>query len=90
MAFYWKACWRLITPVLLIAIVVEQFVNPAQVKYGDYVFPEEVQIAGWVLGCATTALIPLTAIWKVLDQCFNKKCASDLFQPTKDWGTRNS
>lgn len=86
MAFYWKLCWRFVTPALLIVIVVEQFLNPAKIAYGNYVFPWQVQIVGWAIGCATTALIPLTAMWKMFRQCCTKKCLGNLFQPSDKWG----
>ena len=38
MAAYWKICWKFITPVLLLAIVIEQFLNPGLVSNSIFHF----------------------------------------------------
>ena len=67
---YWKACWCYITPVLLFLVLVMQFVFASKVKYdtknGEYIFPENIQALGWMLGLASTAFIPGIAAYQYL------------------------
>ena len=44
MAAYWKICWKFITPVLLLAIVIEQFLNPGLVTDSIFHFCLMIEI----------------------------------------------
>merc|ERR1712165_677890 len=84
---YWKICWKFVTPILLTVVLVLQFVFAEPVKYGDYVFPEEIQAFGWVIGCASTAFIPGIAAYQYYRRFKKgKNIGLDMFRRTQRWG----
>ena len=74
--YYWIACWSIITPVLLISLVVITFINWEPLKSlhyitfsGDeesYVWPNSIQVLGWLIPGASVAFIPVLAIYQIV------------------------
>ena len=87
MTYYWKACWTLITPVLVAAILVMQFIHTSPIRYGNYVFPETIQLVGWIISGASAACVPLGALWQLGARYKEGKDIGwrAMFKPTKSW-----
>ncbi|XP_033102185.1 sodium- and chloride-dependent glycine transporter 1-like [Anneissia japonica] len=84
---YWKACWMVVTPVLLVAIIVFTFVYYTPVTYNDYKYPAWAEVVGWILSCTSFVVIPIYAVFAIsreegpiLDRI------KLLLKPTDDWG----
>ncbi|XP_073945333.1 sodium-dependent nutrient amino acid transporter 1-like [Choristoneura fumiferana] len=66
--FYWRICWSIITPFIMIAVFMYAMIATDALVFGDdYVYPREAYIAGNMLQYIGMALIPIfigIAIWK--------------------------
>ena len=96
MKFYWIACWSVITPILLIALVVISFIQWEPLRSLDYktysgdeefyVYPESIQILGWLVPCSTVAFLPILGIFQIVSYYKkNGKLSLELFRPTSKW-----
>ncbi|XP_066597904.1 sodium-dependent nutrient amino acid transporter 1-like isoform X2 [Prorops nasuta] len=88
---YWRLCWFLITPILLIAIFLYTVVNLEPLTYAGHSFPWTAHTAGWILLLLSLLQIP---IW-VLITIFNNKSLptkqkiESAFRPLPSWGPRD-
>jgi len=77
--YYWKATWCFITPVSLTIILILSVTDVTPAQFGDYIFPNNIQVLAWcLLGCSVI-LIPIFAVYVVLKGEYRGK---ELFQPT--------
>lgn len=59
---YFKVCWLVITPVMVMAILVTSIVQHTPPRYGkSYEFPDWSKAVGWMLTMASIICIPLGA-----------------------------
>lgn len=67
-SFYWRICWGIVTPVMMIAVFFYSFITTEELLFGEtYEYPQSAYIAGWLLQYAGIALIPLLVcitLWK--------------------------
>ncbi|XP_063824948.1 sodium-dependent nutrient amino acid transporter 1-like [Ostrinia nubilalis] len=67
-SFYWRICWSIITPAIMIAVFMYALITTEALVYGGtYRYPEGAYIAGNMLQYIGIALIPLfiiAALWK--------------------------
>ncbi|CAG4956519.1 unnamed protein product [Parnassius apollo] len=67
-SFYWRICWGIITPFMMIAVFYYALVNTEALMFGGtYQYPREAYIAGSALQYTGMALIPIFiihALWK--------------------------
>ncbi|XP_062410753.1 sodium- and chloride-dependent betaine transporter-like [Sardina pilchardus] len=60
---YFKVCWLVITPVMVMAILVTSIVQHTPPRYGKwYQFPDWSRAVGWMLTMASIICIPLGAL----------------------------
>ncbi|XP_063066236.1 sodium- and chloride-dependent GABA transporter 2-like [Engraulis encrasicolus] len=60
---FFKACWLVITPVLLFVILITSFVQYSPPRYGkSYEYPVWAQVLGWMFTLASMVWIPLGAL----------------------------
>ncbi|XP_063067202.1 sodium- and chloride-dependent GABA transporter 2-like [Engraulis encrasicolus] len=60
---FFKACWLVITPVLLFVILISRFVQYSPPRYGkSYEYPVWAQVLGWMFTLASMVWIPLGAL----------------------------
>ena len=101
MKFYWMACWTVITPALLIALVIitlmktldDENARLRSLNYrtfsGDevwYEFPNAIQVLGWLIPFASVAFIPTLCIYQiVLYFKENRRLSMALLRPTDKW-----
>ncbi|KAK4318106.1 hypothetical protein Pmani_010874 [Petrolisthes manimaculis] len=63
LTWYWGITWHLVTPALLIFVIFFTFYYYVPAYWGDYQFPYEIQVLGWLLCCFTIVFIPVGALW---------------------------
>ncbi|XP_045448784.1 sodium-dependent nutrient amino acid transporter 1-like [Melitaea cinxia] len=67
-SFFWRICWAIITPILMIVVFFYALITTERVVFGDgYVYPEGAYIAGYVLQYVGISLVPILiikALWK--------------------------
>lgn len=56
---YWRICWLIVTPLLLIIIFIYTVATLSPLTYGDRSLPESAHVAGWILLCVGVLQIPL-------------------------------
>ncbi len=86
--YYWKACWLVITPVILFVLVVWKFFSVGKVYYDDKKnpFPDEIQALGWLIGASSVIFLPILAVRQVLKRKRSgKPLGWALFKPTPKW-----
>ncbi|KAL0841250.1 hypothetical protein ABMA28_014976 [Loxostege sticticalis] len=66
-SFYWRICWSIVTPAIMIAVFLYAMVTTENLTFGTYVYPDAAYIAGNALQYIGIALVPLFiigALWK--------------------------
>ncbi|KAJ2946050.1 hypothetical protein O0L34_g4969 [Tuta absoluta] len=59
-SFYWRVCWGLITPLMMITVCIYSLTTATPYRYGqDYVYPDSAYLAGNLLQWSGMVLIPL-------------------------------
>ncbi|XP_071951062.1 sodium- and chloride-dependent glycine transporter 1-like [Antedon mediterranea] len=57
-SFYWKICWMVVAPSLLMFVIIFTFVSYNPAKYGeDYVFPAWAEALGWLM--TASSILPV-------------------------------
>ncbi|XP_045031855.1 sodium-dependent noradrenaline transporter [Daphnia magna] len=63
--WYWRFVWKFFTPVIIVAILVFTLVDFRTLTYGDYTYPLEATIVGFLIALSSVAMVPIMAIYKV-------------------------
>lgn len=84
---YWRLCWGIITPVLMISILAYAIVTMKPETYQDKPFPTSAYAAGWVLFGFGVIQFPIWALVAVFKRREGIKSA---FQPSELWRPQNS
>lgn len=85
--WYWRFVWKFFTPVIIVAILVFTLVDFRTLTYGDYTYPLEATIVGFLIALSSVAMVPIVAVYKVfqLDGPILERIRV-LLQPSSDWG----
>ncbi|XP_054749060.2 sodium- and chloride-dependent GABA transporter ine-like isoform X1 [Lytechinus pictus] len=59
---YFRACWLVISPVLILAILIFTIVDYEPVTYGNYIYPAWCQGLGWCVALLSIMCMPVGAI----------------------------
>ena len=87
--FYWRFCWRLVTPISILFLIIMQFVQFEPYQYGSYIYPIGIQILAWLIPSTSVVIILLIAIYQI---GFIRGRGSDLImllRPSCEWGPQN-
>ncbi|XP_066981615.1 sodium- and chloride-dependent glycine transporter 2-like [Macrobrachium rosenbergii] len=80
--YYWTAAWLFLTPLSLGAIFVFSTYFTLPVCWDNYVFPDNIQILGWIICATSISCIPLGAIYTIYRRDLPLK---SLIQTTPDF-----
>ncbi|XP_017064193.1 sodium-dependent nutrient amino acid transporter 1 [Drosophila eugracilis] len=90
-SWYWRACWSVFTPVMMIIIFIYSMATIEPIKYSELYFPEAANVAGWLLFAIGAAQFPLWGLWYIsrhqqgtLWQSFKAS-----LKPSDRWGPAN-
>lgn len=83
---WWKLCWCLITPALMLVLLVYSCVTMVPPAYGDYNYPGWAIGFGWTVAMCSVLPMPVVAIYKICKAkgTFSQRVAS-LLRPTDLW-----
>ncbi|CAD7077283.1 unnamed protein product [Hermetia illucens] len=89
---YWRICWAVLTPGLLIVIFVYSMVNYSPVTYSNNLYPDIAYVFGWLIIGLAFLQVP---IWGGLNVWRNWtggliESIKKTIQPTELWGPRDS
>ncbi|XP_026475444.1 sodium-dependent nutrient amino acid transporter 1-like [Ctenocephalides felis] len=65
---YWRICWGVVTPILMVVILIYTLVTLTPLKYAGQDYPDYVYAVGWCLAAAGLAQLPCWAIWALYQQ----------------------
>lgn len=87
--FYWYICWKFVTPVVLLAVLIFSFVQYVPAYYGNetdkYVFPLWVNLMGWLMAAAPVATVIFGAIYVYKKLSKEGMSIADMVECTEDW-----
>ncbi|KAI5088740.1 sodium-dependent noradrenaline transporter [Silurus meridionalis] len=63
---YWRLCWKFVSPVFLLVVVIASIVTGNNMEYEGYVFPGWATLVGWGIALSSMMFVPLYAIYKFL------------------------
>ncbi|KAG7244077.1 hypothetical protein INR49_006239 [Caranx melampygus] len=87
--FYFRICWLLLCPMLVLCILISSIIQYTPVKYGKYSYPLWAEWVGWGVSLVSVVWIPLGAIHEI---CNNKGSFLQLCSkptPANDMQARN-
>ncbi|KAI8499889.1 neurotransmitter:sodium symporter [Branchiostoma belcheri] len=64
--YYFKICWAVISPMVLLFIVVFSMVVHVPAYYGDYQYPGWAICIGWFMALLSIVMVPLFAVLAIL------------------------
>lgn len=69
LGFFWKACWKFVSPVFLLVVIIFSLVMYEPKKYGaNYIYPGWAEAMGWMMTLVSLVPILLYAVWFVSKQ----------------------
>jgi len=93
LGYYWKFTWGLFIPVTLISIFIYSIFNLQEFKSGDYVYPSNLIVAGWLLSASALIQIPIWGVYVI----YKQKNGTTLFErfknsfkPSQSWGPKDA
>ncbi|XP_055383332.1 sodium-dependent nutrient amino acid transporter 1 [Condylostylus longicornis] len=85
---YWRICWAIITPSLMITVLIYLIIEYQPLKYKNIDYPPLVMGIAWVIYAIGILQLPIWAIYAIYQQpqkTLIEKIKSS-FKPTKNWG----
>ncbi|XP_055912057.1 sodium-dependent nutrient amino acid transporter 1-like [Eupeodes corollae] len=85
---YWRLCWTVFTPGLMIIIFIYSMATLQPLKYSGLEYPESATIAGWTILAIGFAQFPLWFIWVASQHRASNPWLTlrTIMKPTDDWG----
>ncbi|XP_076070507.1 sodium- and chloride-dependent glycine transporter 2-like isoform X2 [Mytilus galloprovincialis] len=87
---WWSICWKFITPVILVMMLVFNMTQITPVSYGTYQYPQWSIAVGWIIGMISVIPIPIYMVVDLWDA--NGTLLQRLKQrlkPAPNWGPAN-
>ncbi|KAM6980779.1 sodium- and chloride-dependent neutral and basic amino acid transporter B(0+) [Aplochiton taeniatus] len=83
---WWRACWFLITPCVIMVILVWSLVTYTPPRYGTVEYPDWGTSLGWCMAVSCVLWIPIIAVYKLVKAEGNPwQRLKSLCTPSKDW-----
>ncbi|XP_022709547.1 sodium-dependent noradrenaline transporter-like [Varroa jacobsoni] len=61
---YWKCCWKFVSPIFLVTVILSAIFNSGVTEYNGYIYPPWTEGIGWAFALSSVAMVPLIAAWK--------------------------
>ncbi|XP_048511531.1 sodium-dependent nutrient amino acid transporter 1-like [Athalia rosae] len=87
---YWRFCWCVLIPVVLIAVFVYVMIDMEPLTYGNVEYPSVAHAFGWTLAVLGVSQVPIWMIFAILKHKrlpFSAMLA-EAFRPADTWGPR--
>ncbi|XP_055907544.1 sodium-dependent nutrient amino acid transporter 1 [Eupeodes corollae] len=85
---YWRVCWGVITPGLMISVLIYTLIVFKPITYKDVEYPLNAHIIGWIMALFALIQIPAWILYGLLKQ--PKGNWSHIMKPDKTWGPLES
>ncbi|KAM8865278.1 sodium- and chloride-dependent GABA transporter ine isoform 1-T1 [Synchiropus picturatus] len=60
--FYFRFCWLILSPLLVLVILISSIIQYTPVRYGSYMYPKWAEFVGWLISMASMIWLPLGAV----------------------------
>ncbi|KAL9967788.1 hypothetical protein ACROYT_G026081 [Oculina patagonica] len=64
---WWLICWKYISPLMVLGILMFSLIKYTRIKYEDYVYPPWGEAVGWLITVASILFVPLLIIKTIVD-----------------------
>lgn len=91
-SFYWRMCWGIITPFMMIAVFIFALISSDSVKFAGIPYPVSAHVCGYILLFAGILLVPIFII-VTLVKSRTGNCGETLkvsFNAKPSWGPRSA
>ncbi|XP_053608028.1 sodium-dependent nutrient amino acid transporter 1-like [Plodia interpunctella] len=87
-SFYWRICWSIVTPAIMIFVFMYAMVTTQTLVFGDYTYPSSAYIAGDTLQYVGMSLIPIFIIVALVKYKTNScvETVKTAFRKTENYG----
>ncbi|XP_031631151.1 sodium-dependent nutrient amino acid transporter 1-like [Contarinia nasturtii] len=85
---YWRTCWGILTPLIMIVILIYTLISYKPLKYKDQLYPPTAYAIGWTISAIGLMQLPLWAVYTVIKQngdTWSEKIRNS-FHPNSKWG----
>jgi len=91
--WFWKACWGIITPGIILAVIVNNYIDPMVDHFLDYTYPDNIQVLGWFMELSPVVFVFIVSIGIVIYNYLQGGPiaflrAGPLMSPSAEWGPR--
>ncbi|KAM3964487.1 sodium-dependent nutrient amino acid transporter 1-like [Aphomia sociella] len=89
-SIYWRFCWGLITPGMMLVVFIYALTSFEAVKFGDYVYPTAGYVSGYMMLFVGIAFVPLfiaITMWKFRTGTFSQTIKKS-FHAKPSWGPK--
>nr|AKL78870.1 octopamine transporter [Chilo suppressalis] len=62
---YWRICWKFVSPIFIIGVVVFGLLYQQPLQYQQYTYPPWAVVLGWALACSSILMIPCVALYQL-------------------------
>nr|AGY96958.1 high-affinity octopamine transporter protein 2A [Limulus polyphemus] len=62
---FWRLCWKFISPIFLVAIIVSAIITNPPLIYQSYKYPEWAVALGWTFALSSVIIVPVVACYKL-------------------------
>ncbi|KAK0090513.1 hypothetical protein PV325_012567 [Microctonus aethiopoides] len=90
-SIYWRLCWAVITPLLLVTILVYTILTITPITYGGISYPNSAHATGWALFTFGAIQIPFWMAYTMLPKwkLGLSTMIVNTFTPSAEWGPKN-
>ncbi|XP_035733065.1 sodium-dependent nutrient amino acid transporter 1-like isoform X2 [Vespa mandarinia] len=91
-SLYWRICWGVITPLLLVTILIYTIIGLTPLTYAGVLYPSSAYAAGWSLLAFGALQIPFWMIYTIMRKrnLGMPEMIINSFSPSDEWGPRNT
>ncbi|XP_067006228.2 sodium-dependent nutrient amino acid transporter 1 [Anabrus simplex] len=89
---YWRLCWSLVTPVLLLVILFYKFAKLEPLTYQGSLYPDSAYAAGWILFAVGIIAVPIGIGYEFMKSRHLPflEMVKTSFKPNELWRPRNT
>ncbi|XP_075973528.1 sodium-dependent nutrient amino acid transporter 1-like [Anticarsia gemmatalis] len=90
-SMYWRLCWGLITPGMMITVFIYALLGFENVTVGDYVFPTAAYVCGYLMLFTGIFFVPIGITFTMISNRTGEffKTVTRAFSPKASWGPRS-
>ncbi|XP_020602197.1 sodium-dependent serotonin transporter-like [Orbicella faveolata] len=64
---WWLICWKYLSPLMVLGILMFSLIKYTRITYEDYVYPPWGEAVGWLITVASMLCVPLLVIKTIVD-----------------------